>query len=315
MKFKGKYDTIIESTITRFRQGGILSGDLVRIRKDALKNDKVKSMTEQMRVMIEDCLNTDLNIRVSAIKSIRPTTSGYYSGGHNSGTSAPTDYWVDIIKEYAPGVWRDVITVPIEILEVVDTNGNLAPVPDSVKRKNNVEMPKEAESPDADRRNPVTNAKPDFVSSTDDGRNQAKKPVEVKKKNQGKLTLEDVFDGMVSGANPGANAGANPGVEPGVGELASYKVTFGEPYGKNPDEIIKKIQGMEGLSNNMDATFDDDNTLTIKVAGDVDPDTLTKMISNVVKGSVNVAQDESGMTEFDPAQSATIASGSPSIGA
>jgi hypothetical protein len=323
--FKGKYETIIETTITRYQQGGILSGDLVRFRKDAMKNDKVKDMMENYKAMIQDAIGTDLNLRVSAVKSIRPTTAGDVSGGANSGTRAPTDYWVDLAVEYAPGLWRDPITVPIEVLEIVDTDGNLAPVPDSVKRKNKVEMPKEVDSPDGDRKNPNTNTKPQFPNKTTDGRSQVKKPKEVKKKNQGKLTnesleltLEDVFSNMV-GADAGADMGAAPGVDAGIGgidpsALGSYKLTFGEPYGRNPDELISKIQGMEGLSNNMDAKFEDDNNLTIKVSGDVDPDSLKNMISNIVKGSVEVTKDET-MTEFEPKKSVTIASGSPSIGA
>jgi hypothetical protein len=307
--FKGKYDTIIETTITRYQQGGILSGDLVRFRKDAMKNDKVKDMMENYKSMIQDAMSTDLNLRVSAIKSIRPTTADDISGGANSGTRAPTDYWVDLVIEYAPGLYRNPITVPIEVLELVDTDGNLAPVPDSVKRKNKVEMPKEVDSPDADRKNPNTNTKPQFPNKTTDGRSQVKKPNEVKKKNQGKLTLEDVFSNMV-----GADAAPEvaDGIDPSA--LGSYKLTFGEPYGRNPDELISKIQGMEGLSNNMDAKFEDDNNLIIKVNGDIDPDSLKNMISNIVKGSVEVTKDET-MTEFEPKKSVTIASGSPSIGA
>lgn len=316
--FKGKYETIIETTITRYQQGGILSGDLVRFRKDAMKNDKVKDMMENYKAMIQDAMSTDLNLRVSAIKSIRPTTAGDVSGGANSGTRAPTDYWVDLVIEYAPGLWRDPITVPIEVLEIVDTDGNLAPVPDSVKRKNKVEMPKEVESPDADRKNPTKDTKQKYTGTATDGRSQIKKAKEVKKKNQGKLTLEDVFSNMV-GADAGADMGAVPGAAPGIGgidpsALGSYRLTFGEPYGRNPDELISKIQGMEGFSNNMDAKFEDDNNLTIKVSGDVDPDSLKNMISNIVKGSVEVTKDET-MTEFEPKKSVTIASGSPSIGA
>jgi len=312
MKFTGKYDTIIESTITRFEQGGILSGDLVRFRKDALKNEKIKALTSQYIAMIEDAMNTDLNLRACGVKSIRPTTTGNYGGGHFAGTRAPADLFVDIVVEYAPGLWRDPITVPIEVLEVVDTHGNLAPVPDSVKRKNDVEMPQDVESPDADRKNPDSNTKQEIIASIDDGRNQIKAPKEVKKKNQGKLTLEDVYGGM-AGAAPGAAPGAMPGAAPGIGSgLKSYRLTFGEPYGRNPEPIITKIQGMEGLSNNMDAKFDDDNNLTIKVNADIDEDTLKKMISNVVTGTVEVAKEDDGMTEFEP-KKVEIASGDQSV--
>jgi hypothetical protein len=314
MKFKGKYDVLVETAITRFEQGGLLSGDLVRFRKDAMKNEKVKALTDHFKAMLEDAMNTDLNLRVSAVKSIRATTTGNYEGGHNSGTDSPTDHWVDIVVEYAPGLWRDPMTVPMEVLEYVDTNGNLAPIPDSLVRKSDIDMPSEVESPDADRKTPTSNAKPEHLANVDDGRTQAKAPTEVKKKNQGKLTLEAVFDSMV-GAEPGAAPGAAPGAELGLsdgnGRFTGYTVRFGEPYGKNPEEVINKIQTMPGLSNNMNSEFSDDNTLTIKVDADVDPKQLEDMISNIVSGTVEVSKDE-GMTEFEP-QGAVVSSGDSSV--
>lgn len=302
MKFTGKYETIIESTITRFSQGGVLSGDLVKIRKDALKNEKVKANTEPYQKALENAMNTDLNLRVCAVKSIRPTTTGDYGGGHNSGTRAPTDYFVDIVIEYAPGLWRDPITVPLEILEIVDTNGNLSPIPDSLKRKNKVEMPQTVNSSDKNRKNPDKNTKPEFNPTPTDGRKHITRPVEVTKKNQGKLTLEAVYDNILTGNNNNT-------------PLKGYTITFGQPYGKNPDAIINKIEGMEGMSNNMNKEWLDDNTLKIKFSGDIDSETLRKMITNVVDGTVDVSEDQDDITEFEPNKSVEIASGSPSIGA
>lgn len=293
-KFAGKYEAIIENTITRFEQGGILSGDLVKFRKDAMKNEKVAAMMSNYKAMIEDAINTDLNLRVSAIKSIRPTTSGNYGNGHWQGTEAPTDHYVDIVVEYAPGLWKNPITVPIEVLERVDTGINLAPVPDSVKRPSEADMPKKVDSPDADRRNPMANVKPKFTSTVSDGKDQAKKPKEVKAKNQGKLTLESVYQEMM-GIKPGAMAGAAPGTDENA--KVSYTVSFGSPFMQNQEELIKRIQGMPGLDNNMDAKFSDGKTLILKIKGDIDPKELENMITNVVKGSVSVSRQD-GMTEF-----------------
>jgi len=318
MKFKkGKYDILIETATTRFENGGIMSGDLVRIRKDALKNEKVKGFTAQFLKMLENAMNTDLNLRAGAVKSTRPTTSGNYKGG----TDSPADYYVDIVVEYAPGLWRDPMTVPIEILEVIDTGINLPPVPDSLKRKNKVDMPKKVESPDANRTTPTKNTKPEFENKTTDGRIQIKKPNEVSRKNLGKLTLEDVYGDML-GTDP-----SGAGTTDDDGRFVGYTVKFGEPYGKNPDAIIDKIQGMPSLSNNMDAKFVDDNTLELKIDGDLDPAELEKMITNVTKGTVSVTKTENDMTSFGaPAKTGStlqsklgnpvsIASGSQAIGA
>lgn len=282
--FNGKFEFLAETAIKRFQAGGILSNDVVKIRKDALKNKKVLELTDVYRKELEAAMNTDCNLRVGAVKSNKQTR----------------DFWADIVIEIAPGLWRNPITVPIEILELVDLQGNLAPVPDSHKRKSVVEGPKEVESPDADRRTPDKDTKQKFIGNATDGRTQISKAKETTRKNQGKLTLEDVYGGMMSG-------------DPTEKQIKKYTIKFGQPYGKNPDAIISKIQTMEGLSNNMDNNWVDDNTLKIQFSGDIDADTLRKMITNVVDGSVDVSEDID-MTEFTP-KSAEIASGSPSIGA
>jgi len=307
-KFTGKYETLIEAAITRFEQGGLLSGDIVKFRKDVMKNEKVKAMMDNYKAMIEDAINTDLNLRVSAIKSIRPTTSGNYEGGHNSGTDSPTDHYVDIVVEYAPGLWRNPITVPMEVLERVDTGINMAPIPDSLKKKYAVTGPNAVNSPDADRKTPTTNTKPEFTASINDGRNQAKKPVEKKKKNQGKLTLEDITDEYLRG-------------DDGRGNLKTFKITFGNPLmDEQPDEIISRIQTMPGLSNNMEVKPIDANTLNISMDSETTAQELENMITNIIDGRVSVEEVETEddyMTKFDnnpEPEGVVVAGQSPSVG-
>jgi len=86
--------------------------------------------------MVEACMHPsfDLNLRVSAIKSIYPTTTQNYRGG----TESPDNIYVDIIVEYAPGLYRNPMTVPIDILVLQDDGINRGPVPDSLKYDNNV---------------------------------------------------------------------------------------------------------------------------------------------------------------------------------
>ena len=44
-KFSGKYDVLLETAIQRFQQGGFLIGDLVKIKKNALSNEKLKGIS------------------------------------------------------------------------------------------------------------------------------------------------------------------------------------------------------------------------------------------------------------------------------
>jgi hypothetical protein len=283
MKFKGKYDTLIETAITRFEMGGIMSGDLVKFRKDALKHEKIKNGTEQYKETIKAMMDSDLNIRVSAVKSIRPTTTGNYEGGYGAGTRSPTDHFVDISLEYAPGLVRDPITVPIEVLDLVDMDGNLAPVPDSLKREGENTKPKDVKSSDDNRKNPDKNTKPEFEAKTVDGRSQTKKPNEVKKKNQGKLTLEDVYQGMM---------------EQTPERFVTYEIEFGT---ENPDllpEIADKIKTLEGFSDNMNAKIEG-NTITIIVDGEIDTNNLETTLSPMIDGTVAVNKVENGIENQD----------------
>ena len=186
-KFVGKFDILAEDSINRYNMGGLLSGDLVKIRKDYKKNDKYQAMMSNYKENIDLMATTDLNLRVSSVKSIRPNTTHNYGGGQGSGTDAPADYYVDISIETAPGLYKNPTTVPIEILELVDTKGNLAPIPDSMKRKSDVHGPKEVESTDKDRKLPTKDTTMANSKGPKDGRDDAKKPAEDKRDQSGKL--------------------------------------------------------------------------------------------------------------------------------
>ena len=42
-----------------------MQGDIVKIRSDAMKNDKIKPMAENVKEQIKNAMETDLNLRVS----------------------------------------------------------------------------------------------------------------------------------------------------------------------------------------------------------------------------------------------------------
>lgn len=189
INFKGKYDKIFENTIYRYQQGGITFGDIVKFKKNALDHEKIKNLGENYKSMIKSAMETDLNLRVSAVKSSRPSTTMNFDA---YGTDAATDFFVDIVVEYAPGLWRDPMTVPMEVLEYVDLGANLAPVPDSLKRPSKNTKPSEVVANDAERKNPTKNTKLANTKEPTDGRKGASKP-KVYKEN----TLENVYDNML----------------------------------------------------------------------------------------------------------------------
>lgn len=133
-----KFDVLYEGLLERYQQGGFLIGDRVRFKKNVLTMEFFKSKGQNFIDLIKSCSDSsfDLNLRVSAIKSIYPTTTQNYRGG----TESPDAIYADVIVEYAPGLYRTPMTVPIEALELQDDGINTGPVPDSLKRKSQIEI-------------------------------------------------------------------------------------------------------------------------------------------------------------------------------
>tara|TARA_R110000868_G_scaffold250424_1_gene507002 strand:- start:1429 stop:1962 length:534 start_codon:yes stop_codon:yes gene_type:complete len=132
------FDVLYESELERFQCGGVIVGDRVRFRKECMNLDYIKNRGQSYRDIIAACMQQefDLNLRVGAIKSIYPTTTQNYRGG----SEAPDGVFLDIYIEYAPGLYRNPMTVPIEAIETIDDGINRGPVPDSLRRKNNIQI-------------------------------------------------------------------------------------------------------------------------------------------------------------------------------
>lgn len=142
-----KFDKLCESEFERFQSGGFMIGDRIRFKKDALSNPYISSRAQSYLDIVKACMDPsfDLNLRIGAIKSIYPTSSTGSSYG--GGVSAPPDgIFFDIYIEYAPGLYRNPMTVPFEVIELMDDGINRGPVPDSVRRKNKIHGPEEVDA-------------------------------------------------------------------------------------------------------------------------------------------------------------------------
>ena len=139
------FDTLFEKELERFQLGGVIVGDRVRFKKDCTKIEYIKNRAKSYQDIIMACSEPsfDLNLRVGAVKSIYPTTSQNYTGGH---TDAPDGIFIDVYIEYAPGLYRNPMTVPIEAIEVIDDGINRGPIPKSLRRENNVHEPREIQA-------------------------------------------------------------------------------------------------------------------------------------------------------------------------
>jgi hypothetical protein len=134
-----KFDVLFEQELERFQQGGVIIGDRVRFKKNCLKLDYIKNRAQSFHDIIRSCMDPkfDLNLRVGAVKSIYPTSATNFQAGQN----APDGVFLDIYIEYAPGLYRNPMTVPIEAIEVISDGVNRGPVPKSLRRPNKIHNP------------------------------------------------------------------------------------------------------------------------------------------------------------------------------
>lgn len=125
-----KFETLLESSIQRFTRGGLLVNDLVKFRSDYMKDEFFKNQASNYLEEVKKFVESGLNIRVSAIKPVYPNS---FAPGNIQGEAE--SFLCDIVLEKAPGLYYSFITVPIRILEHIDTGVNLPPVPDQLKYK------------------------------------------------------------------------------------------------------------------------------------------------------------------------------------
>jgi len=120
-----KFDKIYEGMVTRFQGGGVLPGDVVKFIDDATSNEWLKSQNETMGAKIAELMQSDNILRVGAVKTVRPTVAG------TNTSHAADEFYADVVKEISPGLFTDVITVPVSIIIVQGTDLGDQQHPDS----------------------------------------------------------------------------------------------------------------------------------------------------------------------------------------
>lgn len=197
MDFKGKYEQLAEATISRYQSSGILIGDLIKFRKNILNHPKIKELGDNVKGAIKSMMDSDLTIRVCATRSVYPDVNA--SGGLGlSVATTPTEFWVDVCQEYAPGLFKNPMSLPVEVIEVIETGINGAPVPDSLKRKGKINIKGKAvdyvdNKTDASSRTlPTKNTVLDYVKGS------AKQPVLDSVKKNDEDMLQEAYGKVIS---------------------------------------------------------------------------------------------------------------------
>ena len=138
-----KYLTLVETYLRRFERGGFLMGDVFKFNDDFKSTEAYKKLGVNTKDMIEQMIETGLHVRVVGIKD---TTSPRYPGNPQTSSS---DVELSLALDNGGGRYSHYITLSPELGQPETYYPNLPPIPDAVKRKNNVNIkPKEVEKYD-----------------------------------------------------------------------------------------------------------------------------------------------------------------------
>lgn len=130
-----KFDVLYESNFARFQGGGFLTGDIIKFKEGWASDPWCKQAPQQLVDMLTEFDSSDLVLRVSSVKAIRPTVNS--SVDQALGVD---DFYLDITQETAPGYYNgNFVTVPQTLVELNGPTDKLPELPDSLKRKDQVD--------------------------------------------------------------------------------------------------------------------------------------------------------------------------------
>ena len=132
-----KFLNLIESTIQRMTNGGVLVGDRVSLIDGYKSKEDFKSLPDSVKEYITSLFkDNDLNKKVINIKTEMPSRAP--GNEDNRGAS----FFADVAVELANGLYdnKNAVTVPVSIIQVHDDGINRSPVPDSQKYDNKVQI-------------------------------------------------------------------------------------------------------------------------------------------------------------------------------
>jgi len=137
-----KFLKLIENTIERYSNGGLLTGDLVKLTNGYKSKDSYKKLSDSVKEYIDSYFDSDSNYYIVNIK----TSVGTQGPGNNDNRG--DNYTVEVARELANGRYdnQGKVTLPYDILDRIDTGINRHPVPDSQRYDNKVQIdPKEVD--------------------------------------------------------------------------------------------------------------------------------------------------------------------------
>lgn len=137
-----KFLKLVENTITRYSNGGILTGDQVELSNKCKSVPDYKNLPDDVKQQIEELFASDDTVIVVNIQTKMPSTSP--GNADNRGT----EFVATVARMIDSGRYdnQNKVSLPLNCLKKVDNGINRNTVPDSVKYDNKVQIdPIEAE--------------------------------------------------------------------------------------------------------------------------------------------------------------------------
>lgn len=137
-----KFLKLVENTITRYSNGGILTGDQVELGSDYKSIPDYKNLTDDIKQHVEELFSDDDTVIVVNIQTKMPSKAP--GNADNRGT----EFVATIARMIDSGRYdnQNKISLPLNCLKKVDNGINRTPLPDKVKYDDKVQIdPEEAE--------------------------------------------------------------------------------------------------------------------------------------------------------------------------
>jgi len=113
-----KFDTLFEAQIGQFVKPGPIAGDYVKFASDLKSSDWYKELSESRKAYVEEIVTLAEQgkpLMLSTIKRAIYENPAKTIPGKDEGFN---DQFADIVVEYAPGLYQQSLSLPIQLVEL-----------------------------------------------------------------------------------------------------------------------------------------------------------------------------------------------------
>jgi len=167
-----KFDKVYSDFLVLYEMNNqpldIREGDVVTFTKDCLSHPYIQSMGSNSTTIqrIKEMMETKNNLVVNQLRTSPPSTYGSMGSFKDNGQGIEGLTFATVSEQYSDGLHKNLVTVPVSMLNRIDLNNSLRPVSDEQVKEHPV-----GDSPAPDANNP-NNEHPGYRNRKDLGINK-----------------------------------------------------------------------------------------------------------------------------------------------